>query len=405
MERDPTSGLSARKRRAIVLLIVSAFAIVAASLTWIIPGLHLGEATNSKTTAANPYRLAFYATTYEFATPSVGWAATPRPIGTVIFKTVDGGKHWHLASRVAGGDWATIQFLDTAHGFLLTGNPDNPSRFYRTTDGGAHWTAALMLDDASTRITFTDSRHGALFGSSGSPNPTMYTTEDGGDTWSRLPDLPQDSFAYPVIRGSEAWLGTRPSPGRPHVYASFDRGLTWSSIEVPRPTASQPVPHLSLSFTAQVKLIPSAGVAVQVSAGTECKSGAPCVRPEAAQFVSFDRGGTWKEVALPAPEFPLQAIVYQDAEHWWALGPATLFKSSDGGQTWQLVSATAPQPGKSLLHVLDAQHAWVQSPTFKQDELLRENVRIDVVFATSDGGLNWTQVIAPPVSFGGQPLK
>ena len=132
------SRLTARKRRAVALIAISVFALAAAGLTWIGPTLHLGDAANSKTTGANPVSTTpspppIVPTTYQFASLSVGWAVVTRPLETKVFKTVDGGKHWRLASQLAGSYGATIHFLDTTYGFLVTGNP---GRVYRTTDGG-----------------------------------------------------------------------------------------------------------------------------------------------------------------------------------------------------------------------------------------------------------------------------
>jgi photosystem II stability/assembly factor-like uncharacterized protein len=398
MEPGPASRLTARKRRAVALIAISVFALAVAGLTWIGPTLHPGEAAKLKTITADPVSTtpspqALLPTMYDFANMSAGWAVIARPTGTTVFKTVDGGKRWIVASRLAGSVDATIQFVDTTHGFVVTANPN---RLYRTTDGGAHWTLAVMPGETLSRITFTDARYGSAWVPPVFPNYWgLYTTEDGGDTWHQLRDVPQDSFD-PVFRGPEAWLSAHASPpGRLHVYTSVDRGLGWSIVDVPRPPAFQPVSAGPQFFTAQVNLLPGGGVAVLLSVGTECQKSTPCVRPDEILFSSFDRGGSWTGVPPPPSAFTFRDIAYQDSVHWWALGQGSLFKSSDAGHTWQLVSSTAP-PGRPVLHVVDSQHAWAQLPTVTQTK--DGAFAVSAVVATGDGGLSWTRVQPPKIS-------
>jgi photosystem II stability/assembly factor-like uncharacterized protein len=374
------SRLTARKRRAVGLIAISVLALATAGLSWIAPGLHLGESSTSKTAAVYP-------TMYDFATVSVGWAVVARPIETTVLKTLDGGKHWRLQNRLGGSYSATIQFVDTTRGFVVTGNPN---RLYRTTDGGTHWTLAVMPLDRTYGITFSDARHGS------SSVPATFVnvrTADGGDTWLRLPDAPKDSYG-PVFRGTEAWLGAYATPlGRVHVYNSFDGGLAWSSVEVPVPPAFKPKSSGPQFFTAQVRLMPGAGVAVLLSVGTECQKNTPCVRPDEVQFQSFDNGGTWKGLPPPPAEFGFGDIAYQDSVHWWAIGRGLVFKSSDAGYTWQQIAPMAPAAGQFALHVVDAQHAWAQNSMFMTQE--GGGFQLSAVVVTNDGGLSWTRVPQP----------
>jgi photosystem II stability/assembly factor-like uncharacterized protein len=392
--------MEARKRRAVGLIAISLIAIGVASMAYVLPGLHLGEAAKPQTIAARPALPTPspqpFPISYDFATPSVGWAITARPIETAIFKTVDGGKHWRLASRLEDGTYgATIQFVDTTHGFVVTSAPD---RLYRTTDGGAHWVRATMPGDKAYRITFTDPYRGSGMVPPPSPNVqhTVYTTEDGGSTWRRLPDVPRYG-SDPVFRGSEAWLSANGSPSDGfHVFASYDRGLSWSWVDVPRPAYGKPLPAAPQFFSAQVNLLPGAGVAVRSVIGVQCRDPSQCVSNEAF-FVSLDRGGAWKEVPLPpGGSTSFRDIAYQDASHWWALGDGLLFKSSDAGQTWDPIGTTMPRQSGMVMHIFDAQHAWAQGSiglyTFAGAFPLSS------VVVTSDGGANWTRVLPPQVS-------
>jgi len=401
MEPGPASRLTARKRRAVALIAISVLALAVAGLTWIVPGLHLGGTANSKTTASNPVSTTsppppFYRTLYDFATPTVGWALVSRPMDTAVFKTVDGGKHWRLSSRLEGNVGATIQFLDTTHGFVVTGAPN---RLYRTTDGGAHWAVLMMPEDRAYGIRFSDRRRGSSLVPPTALHPAtaLYTTDDGGETWRMLPALPQDAYG-PVFRNAEAWLSVSAPPSDSlHVYRSFDGGLAWSSVEVPRPPASNRLPDGPTFANAEVKLLPGAGVAVLASVGPSCGKPVPCATPDQGKFVSFDHGGTWTAVPNPPPAFNYRDIAYQDSVHWWALGSGSLFKSSDGGYTWQFISSVPEPPqGRPELHVFDALHAWAQSSIFITTA--GGAFQVFAVVATSDGGLSWTRVPPPQIS-------
>src|ERR1700687_1539825 len=393
--------MEARKRRAVGLIAVSLLALAAASLTWIVPDMHLCGPAKSKPTGADPVSTTsapppFYRTLYDFATPSVGWALVSKPHNAEAFKTVDGGKHWRRASRLEGNVGATIQFLDTTHGFVVTGAPN---RLYRTTDGGAHWAVLMMPGDRAYGIRCSDRRRGSSLVPPTALHPAtaLYTTDDGGETWRMLPALPQDAYG-PVFRNAEAWLSVSAPPSDSlHVYRSFDGGLAWSSVEVPRPPASNRLPDGPVFANAEVRLLPAAGVAVLVSVGLHCGNPVPCATPDQRKFVSFDRGGTWTAVPPPPPDFNYSDIAYLDSAHWWALGSGSLFKSSDGGYTWQFISSVPEPPqGRPELHVFDALHAWAQSSIFIT--IAGGSFQVFAVVATTDVGLSWTRVPPPQIA-------
>jgi photosystem II stability/assembly factor-like uncharacterized protein len=396
MEPDAASRLTARKRRALGLIAFSLIALAAASLTWIVPGLReSSKATGATPASQTPSPLPIYPSAYEFATISTGWAVLARPAETRVFNTADGGKHWKPSGRFAGSYGATIQFLDTTHGFVVA---TNPQHVYRTTDGGAHWTEIVMPEDRAYYMTFTDRRRGSVLGPSRPPNPVpvIYTTDDGGDTWRRLPDPPADSYGS-VFRNSEAWLSAT-SSGPPHVYTSYDGGVSWIKVDLPRPPG--PASTGPTYANAQVTVLPGAGVTVAVLVGPSCGKPAPCPSSDAAQFVSFDRGNTWTSIPQPPPAFNYRDIVYQDAQHWWAIGSGSLFKSSNAGQTWQQISTATPlppPPPQFVLHVIDSQHAWVEL-SMLMSATGGANYRMSTVIVTGDGGLTWTRVTPPKIT-------
>jgi photosystem II stability/assembly factor-like uncharacterized protein len=396
--------MEARKRRAVGLIAISVVAMVVASVSYVLPGLQLGgkakpNSITANTAARTPSPAPVYPIAYDFATMSTGWAVVARPIETSVFKTVDGGKHWRLAGRLDEGTYgATIQFVDSTRGFVVTRAPD---RLYRTSDGGTHWVRATMPGEGAFRVMFTDPYRGSALVPPPSPTgrQSVFTTEDGGSTWRRLPDVPQGA-SDPVFRASEAWISASGSPPDGfHVFASYDRGLAWSSVEIPHPAYRQPLPDGPQVFSAEVTLLPGGGVAAHVRVGVACRAKGLCAVNEAL-FVSFDRGGNWTEVPMPPRGFTYRDIAYQDATHWWALGgDGLVYRSSDSGQTWELISSMAPTKigeATPALQIFDAQHAWahvsVSLFTFAG------TVQTSAVLVTNDGGHTWTRVLPPAVS-------
>jgi hypothetical protein len=79
-----------------------------------------------------------YSATYDFVTPSLGWALvldySTFSTNYWIVKTTDGAKHWQVqhAGHAEGGQ-TYLRFFDDRHGFAYAGIS------YRPEDGGAHW--------------------------------------------------------------------------------------------------------------------------------------------------------------------------------------------------------------------------------------------------------------------------
>jgi photosystem II stability/assembly factor-like uncharacterized protein len=68
--------------------------------------------------------------------------AAGKPADAEIYRTVDGGRSWSLASRMGtNGAWIALDFLSAKVGFLSTGtNPAQAGwRFFKTADGGFTW--------------------------------------------------------------------------------------------------------------------------------------------------------------------------------------------------------------------------------------------------------------------------
>src|SRR5260370_34142655 len=140
------SRLTPRQRRAVGPVALSLLAIVVGSFAYLAPALHLSGTGGPNNTSAKLGATAqsppwTFQTMYDFASPSVGWAAIAVAGETTVFKTADGGQHWRQASRVLGNVVARIQFVATTPGFMVT---NVRHRLYRTSDGGDHSPGAAV---------------------------------------------------------------------------------------------------------------------------------------------------------------------------------------------------------------------------------------------------------------------
>jgi len=319
--------------------------------------------------------------TYDFVTPTLGWAVqqlwtpTTPAGGFSVFKTTDGARHWHsqlvLESSFVGFVPISIQFLDQMHGFIGVGDPFE--QLDRTVDGGATWDS-LRLPSGSHRVegvAFTDTNHGWLL--VGGLVPLLYATDDAGNNWRRLPDPPSDASGLSYRSPGEAWMGGA-GPGPPHVYLSTDDGKVWARVDLPpRPGTSWPAGN---PVPASVELLPRSGVVAHIP---------PADQPELTKFsvslTSFDHGNSWRNVPVPPG-----VVAYQDTLHWWAIKGKALFKSSDAGQSWTMVTNALPDM-QYIPHVLDSKHAWALTVVVGGYGLA----------LTGDGGLHWSQATVPPV--------
>jgi hypothetical protein len=150
MDQIDEPALSRRARRAVPLIAAALAVIVVASLIYLKATAPPPAATFSPVPYVS-YLSLRYQVTYDFVSPSRGWALVVDQ-GFVptfwVFGTSDGAKHWQrqLEGTPESGV-SSIHFLDSRHGFAYAGV------LYRTTDGGAYW-EAISLPEGTPNFTF-----------------------------------------------------------------------------------------------------------------------------------------------------------------------------------------------------------------------------------------------------------
>jgi len=391
---DRPKGLSRRARRAMPLIAAALTAIAVAGVIYLHPAV-LPAPAKPAAKVTRPLLLSNqYSATYDFVTPSVGWAlVVGRVTGSAnfsVYSTSDAAKHWsrQLAASSATDGLSWIEFFDRAHGVIAFGSP---SVLYRTGDGGVHWELRQVPGNALSSISFSDPLHGWMISvsdpSSGFANH-YFVTVDGGTSWSER-TLP--SWAVGINKGgagemqfrrpADGWLGA--NGDLPTVYSSIDGGASWQphALPVPPPSvpAGKPLPPPGVNaVNTTVVLLPQVGVMAIVDDYLGRLA-----------YTSFDGGSTWRTLATPPGETTFTDFAYQDAFHWWAMRFGTLWKTSDAGQSWKQVSQQTDD-WDYRPQVIDAKNAvalLVGSPG--------NQVAGSGLATTSDGGLHWKQVDAP----------
>ncbi len=158
----------------------------------------------------------------------------PGQIG--VMGTTDGGASWRetiihdprVDYQLSDTGSAQITFVDANHGWLFVsyGNgADEAGALYKTVDGGAHWAVASRTNPDmaagtsvpwqgfKTGLTFVNQGDGWLTVTSGS-KPLLYSTHDAGTNWFPVP--------YPDVPGIDL-SGRARSLEAPLLHARFWR--------------------------------------------------------------------------------------------------------------------------------------------------------------------------------------
>lgn len=167
-------------------------------------------------------------TAIDFATPSVGYAASKGMSNraTAIVKTEDGGLTWQLISFVAdaSGERQQLAFLDEQHGYFR-----DLYKFHETPDGGVTW-RGVAATIAEGPLQFADAEVGWFILGNPSGTTVSYTT-DGGRRWSTR----KTAFPTAVVAFS--------APRRDRAYVVGTHGMVYRLRAIP---IAEPMPPRSL---------------------------------------------------------------------------------------------------------------------------------------------------------------
>jgi photosystem II stability/assembly factor-like uncharacterized protein len=398
--------ISPRAWRALALIVLCVTVAIVSSIAYLHPSPRLKPSQGSLTGGMLPVSRLGDNVSYDFVTPSTGWALVATSVAGrqdqfAVFRTDDGAKHW--LKQLTGSQGVpvgvdpqfVVKFFDKFNGLVLV--PTLSDVVYRTTDGGANWQPVGLPVQRGAVISFSDPTNAWLLVSASATDRTvnLYATRNGGVSWQRLPDPPADvcipvpvQCAHDAIGGlgpamapraaiafrgpSEGWIGGRGDP-LPHVYSSNDGGRSWYRHDLPIPTHG-----VAPGAMASVHLLPGAGVVASVDEGNG---------PD-YPLISIDGGASWRFVGtIPTDRATFTGLIsFQDALHWWDTDGSTLFKTSDAGATWSLSSLGLD--GLFYCRFLDSKNAF--GIFLDRQGSLGQGLAL-----TTDAGLHWTQASVP----------
>ena len=402
-----------RARRAIAVIAIAVVAIVAAGVIYLHPSFGSSSPTHKalevRPSPTPPQIDGRFSATYDFITPSLGWALVSQNVSSRpsfwVFRTSDGAKHWvqQMTGQCEGLGTSNLNMFDRLHGEL---DLCDPLVAYRSSDGGASWSAIALPHYSFASVNFSDALHGwYLAWSAEMPSPPtpgqldqpalaeFLATADGGSTWTKLPTPPHPSFSGKggffnmQFRGAKTgWMGTDIDPAT--IYSTADGGFSWRPLTLP---VSAPTDGNGEIFNTRVQVLPRSGlIAVVVD-----------VSDNATGLTSFDGGLTWHQIASPPGNTTFDDYAFIDDSHWWAMRNSTLYKSSDAGQSWKLATLLLDQWVYSP-HPLDSKHAWAAISGGGTIDIPAGSAPDSGFLApggglatTSDGGLLWTYVNVP----------
>ncbi|HLG21990.1 MAG TPA: CFI-box-CTERM domain-containing protein [Candidatus Manganitrophaceae bacterium] len=231
-------------------------------------------------------RQGFKALAFSTSNPSVVYAGLAKdrntigssiPLGTVLYKSADGGATWAaVPSSLDGKNVNTIAVhpSDPATAYAAT-----TAGLFKTADGGSVWSALSSLNTRDIRsVVISPSTPETLY--AGEENGGVWKSIDGGTTWAG-PKVTGFSSPNPSVRGLAV------DPANPSLvyagdwtsglYRSTDGGETWSGFPDNAMTglSTKAVKDLALSSDGSVLYVATHGEGVFRYGATD--GGAPAV--------------------------------------------------------------------------------------------------------------------------------
>jgi photosystem II stability/assembly factor-like uncharacterized protein len=318
-------------------------------------------------------------------TPPVSTTLTSDAIEFVSGSFVDPNTGWVAACNL--GDYRMTNYMTS----------DGGTTWRQSTGGGDHCEESIQTLSADVAVVDTPVRCAAC--------QVLAKTSDGGATW-------QDVFTTTE--------GGSPGPGRtPVVFADEHDAFSASLIGDLAERNGWPAGYFAVSHdggrTWDRQAPPAAGgspaqyalpVFSDPDHGVLGTLGGTDENMTVGFDVTSDGGRTWQQQASrptavqPAEKWPVFGrypnIAVASATTWWLLTPTSPVRvevTTDAGRQWtSLLAAGLPGP-PDYVHAVDDSHAWATVTTVGAEAA--DNYKVEV-YATSDGGKQWSPVVMPP---------
>ena len=314
----------------------------------------------------------YYAGTLSFTNPRTGWAMCGSDGGAgmqgkELLRTDDGGVHWRSIVRTRsdsndpdklneGGYLAGSFFLDSTHGWYST-DYSNIGGFWSTDTGGQTWKGTQLggYGRVPTDFQFITPAQGYALIQKGDRTRALVATSDGGATWTQLyPALAPSGQISFLDQQQGIATGVPLTDGA--ILRTSDTGKTWTQITAVKADNIWQMPFSD----------PQHGC-IEADVYGSSQSGHTIYR-------TSDGGASWN--VSPAEQHCIFATAL--SANRWQVFKGHLLSSADGGKTWTYYEMNS-QLTPELVSSVDADHAWFKDYS-------------DHLYATSDGGLHWTQL-------------
>jgi photosystem II stability/assembly factor-like uncharacterized protein len=309
--------------------------------------------------------------------PNVVYVASAHDgAGAYVYKTTDGGRHWHSTAARGTGWISDILSLtaDPQHSGTLYAGTD--TAVYKTVDGGRSWRPFNegLFPSGAERVCY--SRAGATpycvklhFGT---PGTTSWNRNNG---W--VLDVAVDpSNSKVVYSAADA------------VRKSTDGGHTWKTVLLPYPRKWHLVTRLAIARTRPESIyaiahVPSDG--------------------RTAIYKSTNAGRTWQVTGGSTLKLPPSCC--GDSEDALAADPVnpqrlyaavgnTVFATTDGGQSWQPAADGLPANDITSLAVDGRRSGTAYASVQFNLNHASPNSVTGAIYKTTDGGQTWAKVFS-----------
>ncbi|HZF12739.1 MAG TPA: hypothetical protein VFE33_28455 [Thermoanaerobaculia bacterium] len=364
-----------------------------------------------------------------------------------VFKSVDGGASWTLASRGLGNHLVVALTLDPhqpTHLFAVT----ELGLVFRSTDGAATWQTATNAPTGGITSLVIDSQNPAtLYASSFAAR--VWRSTDGGKTWQQRSVTSIFGFsllADPVHSGT---LYSAAGTDTASFVLSTDGGVTWVNRDAGLPRRVDGRGETQIALDPEVPTTLYAAIRtdydqpshlfVSRDAGLHWEADGPgglplATGPGGAVYAgtarSLDHGQTWTTVQAPAveaDEFDL-AVSPVSPTLVYANTASGLFRSTDGASSWQplvnglaatTITALAVRPATPIFVLAGVDKVGIQrgrpaggatwkpvAPSPGPQKIVFDPANPAVVYAqtyqqisrSTDGGLSWEDLALPAVT-------
>ncbi len=363
--------------------------VVTALALGVIHGRGLAQTGGPKPTPCIMFRSACDAPSLEsvrMIDAQAGWAITHGYDATVLLQTADGGSQWQDVTPF------NVQRIS---GFYAPTTLMAWMGPFHSVDGGRTWRQGAIPAHGDIRsIHFINARDGWLLALGqalmGSVEAFVYRSTDGGENWIEVMrgDFGNESSGLPVsgskdgitfLTATTGWItgGHGIVPNWLYLYLSRDAGRTWRQQKLP------PLPQMTprwFSWTYPPKFFTSRDGMLPVFLSPE-ESRAPVI----VFYTTHDGGATWM------PTEPVSIVKWSgagwlvpysfaDADNGWVSEGDTLFATRDGGRQWTEIQPSQPFADVKQLDFVSPQIGFAVS---KISPYLQK---------TLDGGRTWKAV-------------